>query len=87
MRMTWGWRCTAGPSVPRTPFLPNDFKSSANPAEFVNMKGRVLTFTALGMDALFTDDPDLGLAAALAEGRSVEPLKHYGEKSDRDEGR
>jgi glycerophosphoryl diester phosphodiesterase len=47
-------------------FLPNEFDSSANPAEFGNLKGQILAFTALGMDGFFTDQPDLGLAAVAS---------------------
>jgi glycerophosphoryl diester phosphodiesterase len=47
-------------------FLPNEFDSSANPADIGNMKGQVLAFTALGMDGFFTDHPDLGVAAVAS---------------------
>jgi glycerophosphoryl diester phosphodiesterase len=48
-------------------FLPDEFDSSADPAQFGNMKGQVQTFLALGMDGFFTDHPDLGVAAVVPE--------------------
>ena len=48
-------------------FLPNEFDSSTNPAAFGDMKGQVQAFVALGMDGLFTDHPDLGVAAVVPE--------------------
>lgn len=47
-------------------FLPNEFDSSANPAEFGNLKGQIVAFTKLGMDGFFTDQPDLGVAAVAS---------------------
>ena len=47
-------------------FLPNEFDSSTNPAEFGDLKGQILAFTRLGMDGFFTDQPDLGVAAILS---------------------
>jgi glycerophosphoryl diester phosphodiesterase len=47
-------------------FLPDEFDSSANPAEFGHMQGQVLAFIALGMDGFFTDHPDLGVAAVTS---------------------
>ncbi len=44
-------------------FLPNEFDSSANPAQFGNLGGQVQAFLALGMDGFFTDHPDIGVAA------------------------
>jgi glycerophosphoryl diester phosphodiesterase len=44
-------------------FLPVGFQSGQNPAEIGNMKDLLRAFTALGMDGLFTDHPDIALAA------------------------
>ena len=44
-------------------FLPNEFDSSTNPAQFGNLGGQVQAFLALGMDGFFTDHPDIGVAA------------------------
>ncbi len=48
-------------------FLPNEFDSSANPADLGNMTGQVQAFLALGMDGFFTDHPDIGVAAVVPE--------------------
>jgi glycerophosphoryl diester phosphodiesterase len=48
-------------------FLPDEFDSSADPAQFGNMQGQVQSFLALGMDGFFTDHPDLGVAAVVPE--------------------
>lgn len=44
-------------------FLPTEFKSSANPADIGDMKGEVKAFLAAGMDHVFSDQPDLAVAA------------------------
>jgi len=44
-------------------FLPNEFDSSADPASFGDLSGQIQAFIRLGMDGLFTDQPDLGVAA------------------------
>jgi len=44
-------------------FLPNEFDSSSNPAEFGNMAGQIKAFLTLGMDGFFTDQPFLGKQA------------------------
>lgn len=44
-------------------FLPNEFDSSSNPAEFGNLAGQIKAFLALGMDGFFTDHPFLGKQA------------------------
>jgi glycerophosphoryl diester phosphodiesterase len=44
-------------------FLPNEFDSSANPAEWGNLAGQINAFLALGMDGFFTDHPALGVKA------------------------
>lgn len=44
-------------------FLPNEFDSSANPAEFGDMAGQIKAFLQLGMDGFFTDHPFLGKQA------------------------
>ena len=54
-------------------FLPNEFDSSAVPAEFGNLKGQIVAFIKLGMDGFFTDQPDLG-AAAVASIPSRKPV-------------
>jgi glycerophosphoryl diester phosphodiesterase len=59
-------------------FLPDEFDSGANPAEFGDMKGQVLVFMALGMDGFFTDHPDLGVAAV---GGPRDPGGNQGEVS------
>ena len=47
-------------------FLPNEFDSSTNPAEFGNLSGQIRAFAVLGIDGIFTDQPDLGVAAIAA---------------------
>jgi glycerophosphoryl diester phosphodiesterase len=47
-------------------FLPNEFDSSADPAAHGDLQGQIHAFLALGMDAFFTDQPDLGVAAVAA---------------------
>jgi Glycerophosphoryl diester phosphodiesterase family. len=44
-------------------FLPNEFDSSANPADLGDMAGQVKAFLSLGMDGFFTDHPFLGKQA------------------------
>lgn len=44
-------------------FLPNEFDSSANPAELGDMAGQIKAFLALGIDGFFTDHPYLGRLA------------------------
>jgi glycerophosphoryl diester phosphodiesterase len=44
-------------------FLPNEFDSSSNPAEFGNLAGQIKAFLTLGMDGFFTDQPFLGKQA------------------------
>ena len=44
-------------------FLPNEFDSSANPADLGDMAGQVKAFLNLGMDGFFTDHPFLGKQA------------------------
>ena len=47
-------------------FLPNEFDSSTNTAEFGNLSGQIRAFAVLGIDGIFTDQPDLGVAAIAA---------------------
>lgn len=47
-------------------FLPDEFDSGANPSGIGDLKGQVLAFIALGMDGLFTDHPDLAVAAVAS---------------------
>lgn len=44
-------------------FLPNEFDIGSDPAAFGDMSGQIQAFLRLGMDAFFTDQPDLGVAA------------------------
>lgn len=44
-------------------FLPNEFDSSANPAELGDLAGQIKAFLALGMDGFFSDHPFLGKQA------------------------
>ncbi|SDD37817.1 esterase-like activity of phytase family protein [Auraticoccus monumenti] len=44
-------------------FLPSEFDSSADPAALGDMEGEIQAFLALGMDQLFSDQPDLAVAA------------------------
>jgi glycerophosphoryl diester phosphodiesterase len=44
-------------------FLPNDFKSSSDPAAFGNLAGEIERFLSLGLDGFFTDHPDIGVRA------------------------
>jgi glycerophosphoryl diester phosphodiesterase len=45
-------------------FLPAQFRSSADPNAPGDLVGEIRTFLAAGMDGFFTDNPDLGVAAA-----------------------
>jgi len=47
-------------------FLPNEFDSSADPAAFGDMAGQVQAFVNLGLDGVFSDQPDLAVAAIAA---------------------
>jgi glycerophosphoryl diester phosphodiesterase len=47
-------------------FLPNEFDSSSNPADFGDMPAQVRAFLKLGLDGFFTDHPDLGVAAVAS---------------------
>ena len=47
-------------------FLPDEFDSSADPASFGNLAGQIQAFLSLGMDGLFSDQPDLAVAAVAA---------------------
>jgi len=44
-------------------FLPLELRSSANPAEYGNFAAEVRQFFALGVDGLFSDNPDRAVAA------------------------
>jgi glycerophosphoryl diester phosphodiesterase len=44
-------------------FLPNEFDSSANPADLGDLAGQIKAFLKLGMDGFFTDHPFLGKQA------------------------
>ncbi len=44
-------------------FLPTNLRSSANPAEQGDLKGEIKTFLAAGMDNVFSDQPDIAVAA------------------------
>lgn len=44
-------------------FLPLELRSSAVPAEIGNLKSEITQFLDLGVDGVFTDNPDLGVAA------------------------
>lgn len=52
-------------------FLPNDFDSSANPADLGNLAGQVQSLLKIGVDGFFTDHPFLGVQArdAFVKGR------------------
>ncbi|MCV2370773.1 glycerophosphodiester phosphodiesterase family protein [Roseateles oligotrophus] len=54
-------------------FLPNEFDSSADPAAYGDLAGQIKAFVDLGMDGLFTDQPDLGVAAVAALSAVPEP--------------
>jgi len=45
-------------------FLPLDFRSSANLEAPGNLLGEIRAFLRTGMDGFFTDNPDVGTAAA-----------------------
>ena len=47
-------------------FLPAEFRRGTDPNASGDMNGEVRTFLAAGMDGFFTDNPDLGTAAATA---------------------
>lgn len=44
-------------------FLPAEFRSSADPNAVGDLAGEVGVFVRAGMDGLFTDNPDLAVAA------------------------
>jgi glycerophosphoryl diester phosphodiesterase len=44
-------------------FLPAEFRSSADPAAPGDLAGEIRAFVAAGMDGLFTDNPDVAVAA------------------------
>lgn len=44
-------------------FLPNDFRSSSDPAALGNLDGEIERFLSLGLDGFFTDHPDIGVRA------------------------
>ncbi|TAL23722.1 MAG: glycerophosphodiester phosphodiesterase, partial [Aquabacterium sp.] len=44
-------------------FLPNEFDSSANPADLGDLAGQIKAFLDLGLDGFFTDQPFLGRKA------------------------
>jgi len=44
-------------------FLPADFRSSAVPAEYGDLFAEIAAFRATGIDGLFTDNPDVAVAA------------------------
>lgn len=53
-------------------FLPNEFDSSANPADLGDLAGQIKAFLDLGLDGFFTDQPFLGRKARdafIAAGR------------------
>ena len=47
-------------------FLPLELRSSADPAGIGDLKAELLQFFALGVDGVFTDNPDIGVAARYA---------------------
>jgi glycerophosphoryl diester phosphodiesterase len=47
-------------------FLPLERRSSTDPAGIGDLQGYMTRFLGLGVDALFTDDPDIGVAAVRA---------------------
>lgn len=61
-------------------FLTAEFRSSADPNAIGDMAGMVQRFLDAGIDGLFTDHPDLGVAAvdAWMEGRKEHPGKGRG---------
>jgi glycerophosphoryl diester phosphodiesterase len=44
-------------------FLPAEFRSSSDPNAVGDLAGEIRTYVAAGLDALFTDNPDVGRAA------------------------
>lgn len=47
-------------------FLPTDYRVGADPNAFGNAQGEMLAFLSTGMDAFFTDQPDIGVGAVAA---------------------
>ena len=47
-------------------FLPLELRSSADPAGIGDLKAEIRQFFALGVDGVFTDNPDIGVAARRA---------------------
>ncbi|GAA4288794.1 esterase-like activity of phytase family protein [Georgenia daeguensis] len=45
-------------------FLPTEFRSSADPAEHGDLAGEITVFLEAGMDGIFSDHPDIAVAAA-----------------------
>ena len=44
-------------------FLPTNFRRGSDPATYGDLAGEIRAFVRAGMDAFFTDQPDLGVAA------------------------
>ena len=44
-------------------FLPKAYRSGVDPAALGDMVGEVRCFLAAGVDGIFSDQPDLGVAA------------------------
>ncbi|AHH95938.1 glycerophosphodiester phosphodiesterase [Kutzneria viridogrisea] len=48
---------------PENTFLPADFRSSANPADYGNLFGEIEAYLKAGVDGFFTDTADIGVTA------------------------
>ncbi len=44
-------------------FLPANYQSSSDPAQFGDLSGEIRVFLDAGMDGFFTDHPDIGVKA------------------------
>ena len=44
-------------------FLPTDFKRGTNPNEYGDLEGEIRTFVKVGIDAVFSDQPDIAVQA------------------------
>jgi glycerophosphoryl diester phosphodiesterase len=59
-------------------FLPAEFRSSDDPAEHGDLAGEIEAFLDAGMDGIFSDHPDIAVAAAA--GTAAEHVKGGGKK-------
>ncbi|MBK8019682.1 MAG: glycerophosphodiester phosphodiesterase [Betaproteobacteria bacterium] len=47
-------------------FLPTDYRAGSDPNAYGDLEGEILAFFAAGMDGVFSDQPDIGVAAVAS---------------------